>query len=90
MTLIHKPQHSGYVTGHWMDLEETPRRVRVVFGGETIADSNHVLLVREAMHIPSYCFPERDVRTDLMNNTILGDHHGLTTRADLIHDPQAT
>ena len=66
MTLIHKPRHSGFVQDYWMDLEETPRRVRVVFGGETVADSRHVLLVREAMHTPSYYFPKEDVRTDHM------------------------
>ncbi|MCZ6562618.1 MAG: DUF427 domain-containing protein, partial [Deltaproteobacteria bacterium] len=66
MTKIHKPQHCGDNSDHWVDVEESPRRVHVVFGGETIADSRHVLLVREAMRVPVYYFPKEDVRADLM------------------------
>ena len=35
-------------------LEPSPRRVRVVFGGETIADSVHVMLLLEHRHLPVY------------------------------------
>jgi uncharacterized protein (DUF427 family) len=38
--------------------------VRVVFAGETIADSKHVKLLREAEALPVYYFPEADVRTE--------------------------
>lgn len=51
---------------HWIHIEQSPRRVRVVFGGETIADSNRALLLREARCLPVYYFSEEDVRTDLM------------------------
>jgi uncharacterized protein (DUF427 family) len=50
--------------GHWVHVSESPRHVRVMFNGETIADSKHVKLVREADVLPIYYFPEKDVRTD--------------------------
>ncbi len=48
------------------ELDPSPRRVRVVFGGETIADSKQVLLVREPRRTPIYVFPRDDVRLDLL------------------------
>ena len=66
MTMIHKPKHHGDDSGHWVDVEVSPRRVHVVFGGETIADSKRVLLVREALTVPAYYFPREDVRADLI------------------------
>ena len=53
-------------TNHFIQLEESPRRVRVVFGGATVADSRHVLLMREARYLPVYYFPMEDVRMDLL------------------------
>jgi uncharacterized protein (DUF427 family) len=51
--------------GHWIHVSESPRHVRVFFGGETIADSKRAKLVREAEVLPAYYFPKDDVRTDL-------------------------
>jgi len=51
---------------HWVQIEESPRRVRVLFGGATIADSKHAMLLREAGCLPVYYFPQGDVRMDLM------------------------
>lgn len=51
---------------HWTHSEESPRRVRVIFAGETIADSKHVRLLREARCLPVYYFPQADVRMDRM------------------------
>ena len=51
--------------GQWIHVSESPRHVRVFFGGETIADSKRVKLVREAEVLPAYYFPKEDVRTDL-------------------------
>ena len=51
--------------GHWVHVSDSPRHVRVFFGGETVADSKRVKLVREAEILPVYYFPEEDVRTDL-------------------------
>lgn len=51
---------------HWLHIEGSPRRVRVIFGGETIADSKRVMLLRESKCLPVYYFPKRDVRMELM------------------------
>jgi uncharacterized protein (DUF427 family) len=55
--------------GHWVHVSDSPRHVRVMFGGETIADSKRVKLVREAEILPAYYFPKEDVRTDLFMPT---------------------
>jgi uncharacterized protein (DUF427 family) len=52
--------------GHWVHVSESPRHVRVIFNGQTVADSKHAKLVREADVLPIYYFPEGDVRTDLL------------------------
>jgi uncharacterized protein (DUF427 family) len=52
--------------GRALYLEPTPKRVRVVVGGETIADSRHVMLLHESGHQPIYYFPPADVRADLL------------------------
>lgn len=54
---------------HALYLEDSPRRVRVVFGGETVADSRRVKLLHETGHLPVYYFPEGDVRMDLLEPT---------------------
>ena len=69
MNTVHKPMSYGEIAEHWLDFEESPRRVRVTFGGETIADTKHAMLVREAGRVPVYYFPRADVRTDLMTPT---------------------
>jgi uncharacterized protein (DUF427 family) len=48
------------------------RRVRVVFGGVTIADSTAALRVEETGHSPVHYIPEKDVQVGLMRPT---DHH---------------
>ena len=52
--------------GHWIHISESPRHVRIVFGGKTLADSKHVKLLREDGILPVYYFPASDVRMDLM------------------------
>jgi len=47
-------------------LEPSPRRVRVVFEGVTVADSARACLLYETGFLPSYYFPVDDVRTDLL------------------------
>src|SRR5262245_51566641 len=42
----------------------TPKRVRVYFEGQLIADSRNVRLLRETT-VPAYYFPESDVKTSL-------------------------
>jgi uncharacterized protein (DUF427 family) len=53
-------------------FEPSPRRVRVEFGGEVIADSTVVHLLFETRHLPVYYFPRADVRFDRLRPT---DHH---------------
>ena len=59
---------------HWVLNEVSPKRVRVQFNGETIADSTQALLMMEAWHRPAYYFPQSDVRMDLMHRTTNSTH----------------
>src|SRR4030095_8593376 len=54
---------------HRVHVEPSPRRVRVIVGGENIRDSRRVLLLRETGHLPVYYFPPEDVRADLLQPT---------------------
>ena len=54
---------------HRVDLLPERRRVKVVFGGMTVADSNAALRVEETGHEPVHYLPEKDVRLDLMRAT---------------------
>ncbi|HEX6819237.1 MAG TPA: DUF427 domain-containing protein [Ktedonobacterales bacterium] len=46
--------------------EPSPRRVRAVFGDETVVDSTHVMLLIESEHLPVFYFPRADVRMELL------------------------
>ncbi len=52
--------------GQALYLEPTPKRIRVVVGGETIADSRRAMLLHESGHQPVYYFPPEDVRDDVL------------------------
>lgn len=52
--------------GRALYMEPCYKRVRVVVGGETIADSHRTLLLSESGHQPGYYFPPEDVRTDVL------------------------
>ncbi len=54
------------IAEHWVDAVESPKRVRVVFNGETIADSKRLILLREEGCLPVYYFPQEDVRMESM------------------------
>ncbi len=58
--------------GYEIRFEPCAKRLRVVFGGETIADTTAVRLLHETRHLPVYYFPRDDVRMDLLAAT---DHH---------------
>ena len=47
-------------------VEPTPRRVRVLIGGQLVADSRRSLRVLETSHPPTYYVPREDVRSDLL------------------------
>lgn len=74
MAQIIEGRESGFKTNpaYKILFEPSPRRVRVVFGGETIADTTNAHLLFETRHLPVYYFPRADVRMDLLNPT---DHH---------------
>jgi uncharacterized protein (DUF427 family) len=55
-----------------INFEPSPRRVRVRFNGEWIADSTQAHLLFETRHLPIYYFPRADVRMDLLRAT---EHH---------------
>ena len=67
-------RESGFKTNpsYRIAFEASPRRVRVRFNGEWIADSTNAHLLFETRHLPVYYFPRRDVRMDLFRPT---DHH---------------
>jgi uncharacterized protein (DUF427 family) len=47
-------------------LDPSPKRVRVVVAGETIADSTDAMLLHESGHQPIYYFPPADVRSEFL------------------------
>ena len=47
-------------------IEPTDRRVRVIVGGVTVADTTHALRVLETASPPTFYIPPADVRLDLL------------------------
>ena len=54
---------------HVLYLEDSPRRVRVVVAGETVAESTHAKLLHETGLMPVYYLPLQDVRTYLLEDS---------------------
>ena len=52
--------------------EGSQRRVRVIFAGQTIADSSRVMRLQEYGRVPVYYFPMEDVRQEVLEAS---DHH---------------
>ena len=68
---------------HVLYFEDSPRRVRAVFGGVTVADSRRAKLLHETGQTPVYYFPEADVRRDLLRPSNRADrtpHRGVESR----------
>ena len=74
MATVIEGRESGFKTNpdYKVLFEPSPRRVRVAFNGETIADSTNAHLLFETRHLPVYYFPRADVRMDLLTPT---EHH---------------
>ena len=74
MASVIEGRQSGFKTNpdYKVTLERSPRRVRVKFNGEWIADSTAAHLLFETRHLPVYYFPRADVRMDKLVAT---DHH---------------
>jgi uncharacterized protein (DUF427 family) len=54
---------------HTLYFEDSPRRVRVMFNGEPVADSKRAKLMHETDHLPVYYFPKEDVRMELLEES---------------------
>jgi hypothetical protein len=54
---------------HALYLEESPKRVRVVLGGESVADSRRAKLLHEAGLLPVYYFQKEDVRMEFLEES---------------------
>jgi uncharacterized protein (DUF427 family) len=52
--------------GSVLYLDPCPKRVRVMLGGEVVADSRDAFLLHESGLQPVYYFPARDVRSELL------------------------
>jgi uncharacterized protein (DUF427 family) len=64
------PRPSGEFNGaRTLYLEPTPKRISVIVGGETLADSRRGMLLQESGLMPVYYFPPEDVRSDLLEPT---------------------
>jgi uncharacterized protein (DUF427 family) len=56
-------------TGAVLFFDPVPQRIRALFAGETIVDSQNAKLLHETGHLPVYYFPREDVRQDLLEPT---------------------
>ncbi len=59
---------------HTITLEPAGECVRVLWQGETIAESTSAVALHERKHSPVYYFPQSDVRTELMERTDHATH----------------
>jgi uncharacterized protein (DUF427 family) len=54
---------------HRITIEPSPKRIRVMFNGKTVADTLCALLMLETGRVPVYYFHRDDVRTELLERT---------------------
>ena len=59
---------------HFVEFETSPKRIRVTFGGETIADTTNALILYERGHVPVYYLPRADAAMDLLAKTDHSTH----------------
>jgi uncharacterized protein (DUF427 family) len=74
MTMPARPEKSGFVDkpDYQVGMEPCAHRVRAVFNGETIVDTDRAMVMVETRHDPVYYFAREDLRMDLLQRT---DHH---------------
>ncbi|WP_242605546.1 DUF427 domain-containing protein [Frankia sp. Cppng1_Ct_nod] len=63
---VRQPDTQPDDDGYRVRVEPCPRRVRVTFGGVTVADSSRVLYLFETGLPTRYYLPRSDVRMDLL------------------------
>jgi uncharacterized protein (DUF427 family) len=68
-TLSNKAPGYDRNPAHRVDLKPAGQRIRVVLGGETLADSRNATLVEETGYGPVYYFPRADVRMEMLERT---------------------
>jgi uncharacterized protein (DUF427 family) len=59
---------------HPIGIEANPKRVRVTWNGQVIADSRHVLTLREASYPPVQYIPRADVKMALLKRSDHSSH----------------
>ena len=73
--MVEQPKSNGPAPGfvkspgYRVEVEPSPKRVRVSVGDEIVAESANALLMLETNHDPVYYFPRADLRMDLMTRT---------------------
>ena len=60
--------------GYQITIEPYPRRVKVVFDGIALVDSDRAVVLHETRHEPTVYFPKADVRMDLLEPTAYRTH----------------
>lgn len=60
---------TGVLQAHTLYFEETHKRVRAVFNGEVVADSEHAKMLHETGHLPLYYFPYEDIKQEFLEKT---------------------
>jgi uncharacterized protein (DUF427 family) len=61
-------------TGAVLFWDPVPQRIRVMFAGETIVDTQRAKLLHETAHLPVYYVPEDDLRGDLLEPSSTHTH----------------
>jgi uncharacterized protein (DUF427 family) len=59
---------------HPITVEPNPRRVRITWNGQTVADTRRALTLREAAYAPVQYIPRADVKMALLKRTDQGTH----------------
>ena len=59
---------------HRIETEPAGVRVQVRFGGEIIADSDDVVVLKEGSYAPVYYFPREDVKMERLSKTTRRTH----------------
>ena len=57
---------------HKLLMQEFPRRIRAVFGGQTVTDTTRAMLLHETGLLPQVYVPIEEIRSDLLTGT---EHH---------------
>lgn len=59
---------------HFVEFAPSPKRIRAIFGGETIIDTTAALILHERGHVPVYYVPRQDVAMERLHPTDHATH----------------